>query len=160
MQNDFINTLCEVSFVRHTANIRTLPPFDSYMTVVSDFRFQSTLEAVYVYVVPWSEFPIVPSYPYYLHPVRVPHLCTRGRKLRILNVRRCAHLHSLEGLPLPGYSPRPCRQGGDSLPRGGQVSVLIYGSRVLCRCMAAVYCVDICQLCVMLIYAVVCYVDI
>jgi len=25
----------------------------------------STLDAVYVYVVPWSEFPIVPSYPHY-----------------------------------------------------------------------------------------------
>ena len=28
---------------------------------VSDSHYQSTLDAVYVYVVPWSEFPIVPS---------------------------------------------------------------------------------------------------
>jgi len=27
-------------------------------------RDQSTLDAVYIYVVPWSEFPIVPSYPH------------------------------------------------------------------------------------------------
>ena len=26
---------------------------------------QSTLDAVYVYVVPWLEFPTVPSYPHY-----------------------------------------------------------------------------------------------
>jgi len=32
-----------------------------------DFSYQSTLDAVYVYVVPWSEFPIVPSYPHYPH---------------------------------------------------------------------------------------------
>ena len=30
-----------------------------------DSSYQSTLDAVYVYVVPWSEFPIVPSYPDY-----------------------------------------------------------------------------------------------
>jgi len=30
-------------------------------------HYQSTLDAVYVYVVPWSEFPIVPSYPHYPH---------------------------------------------------------------------------------------------
>ena len=41
---------------------------DSYMTVVSDSHYQFTLDAVYVYVVPWSEFPIVPSYPHYPHP--------------------------------------------------------------------------------------------
>jgi len=35
------------------------------MTVVSDSQYQSTLDAVYVYVVPWSEFPMVPSYPHY-----------------------------------------------------------------------------------------------
>jgi len=28
-------------------------------------HYQSSLDAVYVYVVPWSEFPIVPSYPHY-----------------------------------------------------------------------------------------------
>ena len=31
------------------------------MTVVSDSRHQSTLDAVYVYVMPRSEFPIVPE---------------------------------------------------------------------------------------------------
>ena len=31
---------------------------------------RSTLDAVYVYVVPWSEFPIDPSYPHY--PQRLP----------------------------------------------------------------------------------------
>ena len=35
-----------------------------YMTVVSDSHYQSTFDAVYVYVVPRSEFPIVPSYPH------------------------------------------------------------------------------------------------
>jgi len=30
--------------------------------------YQSTLDAVYVYEVPWSEFPIIPSYPHYPHP--------------------------------------------------------------------------------------------
>ena len=37
------------------------------MTVVSDSHHQSTLDVVYVYGVPWSEFSIVPSYPHY-HP--------------------------------------------------------------------------------------------
>ena len=37
------------------------------MTVVSDSHYQSTLDAVYEYVVPWSEFPIVLSYPHYPH---------------------------------------------------------------------------------------------
>ena len=35
------------------------------MTVVSDSDYQSTLNAVYVCVVSWSELPIVPSYPHY-----------------------------------------------------------------------------------------------
>ena len=35
------------------------------MTVVSDSHYQSTLDAVYAYVVSWLEFPIVPSYPHY-----------------------------------------------------------------------------------------------
>ena len=37
------------------------------ITLVSHSHYQSTLDAVYVYVVPWSEFPIVPSYPHYPH---------------------------------------------------------------------------------------------
>ena len=37
------------------------------MPVVSVSHYQSTLDAVYVYVVPWSEFPIVTSYPHYPH---------------------------------------------------------------------------------------------
>jgi len=41
------------------------------MTVVSDSHYQSTLDAVHVYVVPWSEFPIVPSYPHYPHAVHL-----------------------------------------------------------------------------------------
>ena len=41
---------------------------DSYMTVVSNSHYRSTLDAVYVYVVPWPEFPIVPSYPHYPTP--------------------------------------------------------------------------------------------
>ena len=40
----------------------------SLVRVVSDSHYLSTLDAVYVYAVPWSEFPIVPSYPHYLHP--------------------------------------------------------------------------------------------
>ena len=40
------------------------------MTVVSDSHYQSTLDVVCVYVVPWSEFPMVPSYPHYPHRLR------------------------------------------------------------------------------------------
>jgi hypothetical protein len=29
------------------------------------FDYQSTFDAVYVYVVPWSKFPIIPCYPHY-----------------------------------------------------------------------------------------------
>ena len=42
--------------------VRIQTSLDSYMTVVSDSHYQSTLDAVYVYVVSWSEFPIVPSF--------------------------------------------------------------------------------------------------
>ena len=35
-----------------------------HMAVVSDSHHQSTLDAVYVCVGPWSEFPVVPSYPH------------------------------------------------------------------------------------------------
>ena len=38
-------------------------------------RYQSTLDDVYVYVVPWSEFPIVPFYPHHPH-----HLPTNSRQ--------------------------------------------------------------------------------
>ena len=38
---------------------------NSYMTVVSGSHYESTLDAVYVYEVPWSESPIAPSYPHY-----------------------------------------------------------------------------------------------
>jgi len=38
---------------------------------LSDSRYQSTLDAVYVYAVPWSEFPFVPSYPHYPHAARM-----------------------------------------------------------------------------------------
>ena len=38
---------------------------DPRMAVVSDSHYQSTLDAVYVYVVPWSELPIVSSNPHY-----------------------------------------------------------------------------------------------
>ena len=44
---------------------------DSYKTFVSDSHYQATLDAVYVYLVPWSEFPIVPSYPYYPQSARL-----------------------------------------------------------------------------------------
>jgi hypothetical protein len=43
------------------------PDLYSYTTVVSDSHYQSTLDAVYVYVVPWSQFPIVPSFSDYPH---------------------------------------------------------------------------------------------
>ena len=33
------------------------------MAVVFDSHYHSSLDVVYVYIVPWSEFPIVPSYP-------------------------------------------------------------------------------------------------
>jgi len=36
-----------------------------------DSHYQYTFDAVYVYVVPWSEFPIVPSYPHYPQGVGV-----------------------------------------------------------------------------------------
>ena len=35
-------------------------------------HYQSVLAVVYVYVVPWSEFPIVPAYPHYPHPCDLP----------------------------------------------------------------------------------------
>jgi len=37
---------------------------------------QSALDAVYIFVVPWSEFPIVPSYPHY--PLTIPASALRG----------------------------------------------------------------------------------
>ena len=41
---------------------------------VCNSSYQSTLDAVYVHVVPWSEFPIVPSYPHICSAmVGVPH---------------------------------------------------------------------------------------
>ena len=42
-----------------------------YVTGVSDSDYQSTLDAVYVYVVPWSELPVVPSYSH--HPQQRHH---------------------------------------------------------------------------------------
>ena len=36
-----------------------------FVTVVSNFHYQSTLDAAYVCVLPWSEFSIIPSYPQY-----------------------------------------------------------------------------------------------
>jgi len=49
--------------------------------VVSDSHYQSTHDAVYVYVVPWSEFPIVPSYHHYPHAARVDLSPRAQRKL-------------------------------------------------------------------------------
>jgi len=47
-------------------------------------HYQSTLDAVYVYVVPWSEFPIVSSYPHYpqLAPV-AGHVAFGGQGCRV-----------------------------------------------------------------------------
>ena len=36
-----------------------------WVSIDFDSHYQSTLDAVYVCVMPWSEFPIVPSYPHY-----------------------------------------------------------------------------------------------
>ena len=51
------------------AVVARLPPRIMIMihscSIVSDSHHQSTLDAVNVHVVPWSEFPIVPSYPHY-----------------------------------------------------------------------------------------------
>ena len=49
---------------------------------VYDSPYQSTLDAVYVYVVPWSKFPIVPPYPHICSamvgvPGRIQHLKPR-----------------------------------------------------------------------------------
>ena len=52
------------------------------------FHYQSTLDAVYVYVVPWSEFPIVPSYPHYPHCQGNPDVEYRGTSL----IRNHLHL--------------------------------------------------------------------
>ena len=38
--------------------------------VVSDSQYQSTPDAVYVYVVPWSEYPSIPSNPQHSHDAR------------------------------------------------------------------------------------------
>ena len=46
----------------HTFGFPDGPVLDSYMAVVSDSHYQSTLDDVYVHVVPWSEIPIVLSY--------------------------------------------------------------------------------------------------
>ena len=57
------------------------------MTVVFDSHQQSTLDAVYVYEVPWSEFPIVPSYPHYPRQRGVKSslptalICTTSRRI-------------------------------------------------------------------------------
>ena len=49
-------------------------PWAAQRKMMSDRpQFGSTLDAVYVCVVPWSEFPIVPSYPHY------PHSTSRGQ---------------------------------------------------------------------------------
>jgi len=46
----------------------TLPVSVSIRFIRTHTHTQSTLDAVYVYEVPWSEFPIVPSYPHYPQP--------------------------------------------------------------------------------------------
>ena len=45
----------------------------------ADSHYQSTLDAVYVYVVPWTEFPIVPSYPHYQQAAASAKGCVRVR---------------------------------------------------------------------------------
>jgi len=58
---------------------------DSYMTVVFDPHYQSTFDAIYVYVVPWSDFPTVPSYPHYPNhppPHRVPSEKATTKKIQ------------------------------------------------------------------------------
>ena len=50
----------------HTINTRDMSD------IVSDSHYQSTLDAVYMHEVPWSEFPIVPSYPHYSQPSPFP----------------------------------------------------------------------------------------
>ena len=60
--------------------------------VVSDSHYRSTLDAVYLNLVPWSEFPIVPPYPHY------PHLA------------RC-HETSLPGENKVGYTCSPWTSG-------------------------------------------------
>ena len=37
-------------------------------TIRVDSHYQSSLDDVYVHVAPWSEFPIVPSYPHHMRP--------------------------------------------------------------------------------------------
>ena len=68
------------------------------LTVVSDSHHQSTLDAVYVSFEPWSEFPIVPSYPHYLHQPRlnlVGVLSTFGIiSMRGLQLRTPRHIAS------------------------------------------------------------------
>ena len=55
--------------------------------VTADSYYQSTIDAVYVYEVPWSEFPSVPSSPPYppdSHPVQqalVPRRLGKSRAL-------------------------------------------------------------------------------
>ena len=55
----------------------------SHITFVSDSHYQSTLDAVYAHVVPWSEFPIVHSYPHYPHGGG----CGTGSQSPILKLR-------------------------------------------------------------------------
>jgi len=73
---------CGTSFWSRTGQISPLPLLGHGMWRARavqrgnryDSPYQSTLDAVYVYEVPWSQFPIIPSYPHMCGAiVGVPH---------------------------------------------------------------------------------------
>ena len=77
------------------------------MDGVSDSHHQSALDAVYVYVVPWSETSIVPSYPHY-PPIH--HLSISPIQLALsVNSRYCIRISSaMVGVPTVSVHSRCC----------------------------------------------------
>ena len=65
------------------------------MTVVSDSPYRSTLDAAYVYAVPWSEFPIVPFHLHYPQGGRGDRGAHAGRdgRERLAGLGRVRHPH-------------------------------------------------------------------
>ena len=98
-----------------------------YMTVVSDSHYQSAIDASYVYVVPWSEFPVVHSYPHYPHLYVLNALGLRGPVHTTPGIMLCLEelptvrtrvLRSLE-TPTPIGSPQVPRHRATAGSYGG-----------------------------------------
>jgi len=91
---------------------------------VSHRHYQSTLDAIYVLVVPWSEFPIVPSCPHYPQGViprreralreSVEHL---GLRIKGSKLRATSYRFEFWGCGLRGCGFGGCGFGGDASAR-------------------------------------------